>query len=80
MSNLLENIKEYFNSNSREEVLRDWNSTKSADDVGPNVAEYLDELKNIKGTILEPDEGYNFSTNEILNPELNSGFFFNLAF
>ncbi|MGM0579760.1 MAG: hypothetical protein ACQETL_03715 [Bacteroidota bacterium] len=79
MSNLLENIKEYFNSNSREQILRDWNSTKSADEVGPTVAEYLDELKNIKGTILEPDEGYNFTTSESLNPEFNSGFFFNLA-
>lgn len=78
MSNLLDNIKAYFMNNSREQILKEWNATKAADQVGPAVVEYLDELKNIRGTILEPDEGYNFSTIEPLNPEFNSGFFFNL--
>lgn len=41
MDNLLENLKRYFETTPREEVLEDWEKTKAYDAVGITVSELL---------------------------------------
>lgn len=49
MSTLLENLKKYFAETPREQVLKDWESSKKFDKVGPTVKEFIDNQKTFNG-------------------------------
>lgn len=38
---LLEELKEYFENTPREQILKDWESTKEYEGVGPTADEFL---------------------------------------
>ncbi len=43
MENLVENLKKYFETTSREQVLKDWEETKEFDQVGPTMDDFLSQ-------------------------------------
>ena len=66
-SNLLEELKEYFENTPREQILKDWESTKEYEGVGPTTDEFLTSVYSQRVKIV---------TN-IYSPSFSSGFFFN---
>jgi|688.fasta_scaffold1200846_2 hypothetical protein len=43
--NFLEELKEYFRTTSKEQILEDWNKSQEYDKVGPTVDEFIDNTK-----------------------------------
>ena len=51
MKTLLEKLKEYFDTTSEEQIKKDWEETKSLDDVdSPTIDEFLTKHKTMKDT------------------------------
>jgi hypothetical protein len=75
MGNLVDNLKKYFESNSDEQIFKDWNSVEQHDEVGPTVSEFLTNITDFQMKILDPDECFTNFINENLNPNFTSGFF-----
>lgn len=48
MNNFFEDLRKYFESTPRKQVLKDWAKSKEFDKVGPTVDEFLENNKNIK--------------------------------
>jgi hypothetical protein len=40
-NNFLEELKEYFRTTSKEQILADWEKSKEFDNIGPTVDEFL---------------------------------------
>ena len=46
MNKHLENLKDYFENTSQEEIDKDYEEIEYLNDLGPNVLEYADFVKN----------------------------------
>lgn len=64
---LLEELKEYFENTPREQILKDWESTKEYEGVGPTADEFLTSVYSQRVKIVI----------NIYSPSFSSGFFFN---
>ena len=67
VSNLLEELKQYFENTPREQILEDWERTKEYEGVGHTADEFLTTVYSQRVKIV---------TN-IYSPSFSSGFFFN---
>lgn len=75
MENLVENLKKYFETTSREQVLKDWEETIEFDQVGSTMDDFLSQTSvYYKIKLDDPIIGCNL-TNNNFNPEFSSGFF-----
>lgn len=45
MTNIVENLKEYLKNTPKEQLEKDWKELEYLDNVGPNVFEYLKQIK-----------------------------------
>ncbi len=76
MNNIFEELKKYFSSTPQNEVLKDWESTKADDAVGPTLSEficYTEQMFRIANSEkIKPKEKTNIIFN---NPKYTSGFF-----
>lgn len=46
MSKLLEQIQDYFNYISQEQIEKDWEEIKEWNNIGPTVDEYVESIMN----------------------------------
>ena len=46
--NFLDELKEYFNNTSEEQIKLDWEKSKDFDNIGPTVDEYFNNTNNSK--------------------------------
>jgi hypothetical protein len=44
MNDFYEDLKKYFENNTREKILEDWSKTQHLDDVGPTIEEFLENI------------------------------------
>lgn len=75
MENMIEKLNKYFNTTSRDQVLKDWEKTKEFDQVGPIMDEFLNETNwffRIK--LGDPINESNLVFNNY-SPKFSSGFF-----
>lgn len=76
MNQVLENLKAYLDTTTKEEIQSIWNSLDKYDNLGPTFEEYLDLSKNSKyvsfGNIKNLE-------NKIDNPKFASDFFLHYA-
>ncbi len=72
MSSLLENLKRYFETTPREEVLKDWEKSKDYDSVGITVSDLLRSW-GYKFTTQKNRNNVNLSN--VYYPKKHSGFF-----
>ncbi|WP_424495375.1 hypothetical protein [Salinimicrobium sp. GXAS 041] len=77
MKSMFEKLQDYFNTTSREQIEKDWESTSKFDEVnGPSVEEFIEcssyffELEKEK-----PDLNQESFVNNIKNPNFTSDFF-----
>jgi hypothetical protein len=80
MTTLLENLKLYFDTNSREQIETDWADLAKYDEIGLKVDDFWECCK----LSYEPDPKdsyweYSCSNQIIENPKFASGFFFTLV-
>ncbi len=47
MSSFIDNLREYFNNNTKEKIKEDWESTSIWDTIGFTWEEYYQELQNL---------------------------------
>jgi hypothetical protein len=75
--NFFEELKLYFENTPKEKIAEDWAETEKYNEIGPTVDEYFCETQKYQKSILEdfPKNEIIFS-NQNLNPEFNSGFFY----
>lgn len=73
MGNLLENLKRYFETTPREEVLEDWEKTKAYDAVGITVSELLCSWYEF--TLPKCNGKENKRISNVYYPKNSSGFF-----
>lgn len=77
MTNILEDLKQYFRDTPREKIMRDWAETKmEAPKGGPTVRKYLDTSKIFYRC--KKDEFFVITekNNILVNPKYPSGSFF----
>ena len=67
VSNLLEELKQYFENTPREQILEDWERTKEYEGVGLTADEFLTSVYSQRVK----------SVTNIYSPSFSSGFFFN---
>lgn len=46
MDELIENLKRYFRETSQEEIERDWKEMEYLNEIGPDVFEYAEFVRN----------------------------------
>ncbi|MBI9069690.1 MAG: hypothetical protein JEZ09_20505 [Salinivirgaceae bacterium] len=76
MSTILESLKLYFQSNSREQIERDWAESEQYDIIGPKIDEFIHQSKQFN--LIETTDSYwkySCSKQIIKNPEFASDFF-----
>lgn len=78
MSTILESLKLYFQSNSKEQIEKDWAESEKYDKIGPKIDEFLNQC-NIFYEIEMTNSYWEFScSNQIVkNPKFASDFFLN---
>lgn len=81
MNTVLENLKLYFQNNSREQIEKDWAESEKYDKVGPSVDEFLHQSQffyeqESKDSFWE----YSCSNHIIENPKFASDFSIILSF
>lgn len=78
MNNLLTELRAYFVSHTKDEILKDWEATAEYDEIGIPVEEFLSSMEpyHYKFQTTTPTRKYphnNIGTS--FNPESTSGFF-----
>ena len=53
MSSLSEQLKDYFNNTSQEQLDTDWEKLKHWNEIGPDVFEWAKNIKSLDGDISE---------------------------
>jgi hypothetical protein len=53
MEDFIEKLKEYFKENSREKILKDWESTRHYDNVGITTEDFISNSKKIRKEYLK---------------------------
>lgn len=80
MNTILENLKSYFQENSREQIEKDWAEFDEYDNVGPSVYWFLEQSRLFcEPNKKEPFWGYYCSNQIIENPKFTSDFLFKLV-
>ncbi len=76
MSTVLENLKLYFQNNSREQIENDWAESEKYDKVGPTIDEFMHQSQFFY-ELENNDPFWEFSClNQIIeNPKFTSDFF-----
>ena len=75
MKTLLESLKLYFEKNSDNQILKDWNEFKEYDEIGPKVNDFLLQSKVFyEIDIANPYWEYNNFNELIKNPKFTSDF------
>jgi hypothetical protein len=75
MSNFFEELKQYFETTQRDEILDVWSKSKECDKVGPTVDELISYSHNYSVHSKEPNQSFSELINNNLNPKYTSGFF-----
>jgi hypothetical protein len=76
MENLVEQLKKYFETTSREKVLKDWEKTKEFDQIEPIMDDFLNQTNwYFKIKLDDPMPGQNLIISNY-SPKFSSGFFF----
>ncbi len=77
-TNFYEELKNYFEKTSLDQVLKDWEKTEEYGEIGPTVEEFLNFTQQHFNLKLEEPliNGIVIKTNN-LSPEFTSGFFLN---
>lgn len=80
MGTILENLKLYFQSNSREKIISDWAESEKYDSVGPKIDEFIEQT-SYHHKIENNEEFWEFNSlnNNTENPKFASDFLFKLA-
>lgn len=79
MKNFVEELKSYFASTSKEELLAEWKLSEHLNEIGPGVLEFVENSLSSKYIlkfdikIKDPDSELIENENN-LNPNFNSGF------
>lgn len=77
MSNILEGMRKYFESTSREQVLADWAKYEKYSQIGPPVRDFIrDSMLYYELDTKSPDWEFQVPT-DVQNPEFSSDFFYN---
>ncbi|OFX43736.1 MAG: hypothetical protein A2046_05795 [Bacteroidetes bacterium GWA2_30_7] len=75
MNNFFEELKKYFEGNTREKVLEDWAKSAEFDKVGPTVEEFLHNTNQYYQIHSEEPLGVCLTGINEYNPKFTSGFF-----
>lgn len=74
MENIVEMLKMYFNTTSKENVIKDWEKTKDFDQIGPTMDEFLKQTNwHFKIKLFSPLNGQIHTIN-YCSPKFSSGF------
>ena len=80
MGKLLDGLLSYFENNTQEQILKDWEAAEKWDDVGPKIDDFLEQLSN--EIVYKPD--ISTANTEISNntpsPKFSSDFFLSSYF
>jgi hypothetical protein len=80
MNTILENLKLYFQNNSKEQIISDWAESEKYNSIGPKIDEFIEQT--IYHHKIENDKEFwefNSLNNIITNPKFASDFLFKLA-
>jgi hypothetical protein len=80
MNTILENLKLYFQNNSKEQIISDWAESEKYNSIGPKIDEFIEQT--IYRHKIENDKEFwefNSLNNIITNPKFASDFLFKLA-
>lgn len=74
MGNLIDGLRKYFETNSREQILSDWDKTKMFDEIGPKMDDFLIHSEiQYRFNLKEPRFKNDFHFNSY-DPKFTSGF------
>lgn len=80
MNTILENLKLYFQSNSKEQIISDWAESEKYNSIGPKIGEFIEQT--IYHHKIENNKEFwefNSLNNINTNPKFASDFLFKLA-
>lgn len=80
MNTILENLKLYFQSNSKEQIISDWAESEKYNNIGPKIDDFIEQT--IYHHKIENNKEFwefNSLNNIITNPKFASDFLFKLA-
>ncbi len=80
MNTILENLKLYFQSNSKEQIISDWAESEKYNSIGSKIDEFIEQTI-YHHKIENNNEFWEFNSlnNIITNPKFASDFLFKLA-
>lgn len=76
MNNLVEELRKYFEGNSKEKILQDWSKSLDFDNIGSTVSEFLEVTEKYSVQTYDPDVLIKYTSN-VINPKYTSGFLLN---
>lgn len=79
MSNLLEGLKKYFETNSRDVVKEAWAQTKEFENIGPAFEDFYNFTKGLMFKRKLPNDLI-INSNQNINPKFSSDFFLTTKF
>lgn len=80
MKTILENLKLYFQSTSRDQIEKDWAEFEKYNQVGPKVDDFISQSKYYHNLVNNKSYWeFTCDDNSIENPKFASDFFFILA-
>lgn len=62
MGSLIENLKDYFNNTSKEQLIKDWKAISELNTIGPDVIEWAAQVKKTNKPILLPYYNQDYKT------------------
>ncbi|PHQ31122.1 hypothetical protein [Leeuwenhoekiella nanhaiensis] len=79
MGILAQVMKEYFNTQTPEQIKSDWEAVSNVEIEGPSYAEFFETICEY-GMTAPPSSEQNFITTNLLNPKFLSDFFMNTTY